>query len=532
MTKAYYFWIVFCVLFFSASATAQQQLSGQWYEVAANWHYAEPLNKKILKPTLTGGHFVFKSTLDISDTQQPIVIDFKNSSTIAKFHHYIVDQQGRVVAETQGGIALPIENTFFMRHGREFKLATGQYQLTTILESPYFIAVPEPYWDTLSHYRQAIKWGTLIGLVSLGVLISLCVYYAILACVRKRMTEAMYTGFIASNIIFNGTTMLITPDLLHVHWFYLAGATILLSNLAYLFFAKHLLQINKQQHPILTRFADVITVLLGVLLLVALLKHNWLMECARYGVGLMMVFGLVAAITRAYQRYTIAYYYLVAVLAFFVIGSIAIFSSDLAGIYTIYVEHIGLVAVAVEVLLIGLVLGYQFASVYREKETNLALLRQSLQIARYDALTGLPNRYALDEALSTLPAGGMLMLLDIDHLKWYNDTYGHQKGDELLQLFAKILAEKINGYGVLHRMGGDEFAVTIANISNAKLIEDAVSFTVDCMHQQGFENSGVSYGAANMLEAQDISTLNKMADERMYQHKRSTRTENLLNSTN
>jgi diguanylate cyclase (GGDEF)-like protein len=213
-----------------------------------------------------------------------------------------------------------------------------------------------------------------------------------------------------------------------------------------------------------------------------------------------------------------------------VIGSIALTSSDLVGIYTIYVEHIGLVAVTVEVLLIGLVLGYQFAEVYHEKEINLALLRQSLQIAHYDALTGLPNRYALDEAMRSLSTKGMLTFIDMDNLKLYNDQYGHQKGDEMLQMFASSMVKNLGGYGVLHRMGGDEFAVTSESINYATIIELAIASTVDFMYQQGFEQAGVSYGTAYMLETQDISELKRMADERMYQHKRSKRTGSLFNT--
>lgn len=131
-----------------------------------------------------------------------------------------------------------------------------------------------------------------------------------------------------------------------------------------------------------------------------------------------------------------------------------------------------------EVLLIGLVLGYQFAEVYREKESNLALVQHSLQIAHHDALTGLPNRYALDISMEKLPENGMLTLLDMDNLKLNNDTYGHQKGDEMLQMFARVLSVKLGPYGVLHRMGGDEFAITSDSIDDAEVIKQIITETI------------------------------------------------------
>ncbi|SIS81178.1 diguanylate cyclase domain-containing protein [Neptunomonas antarctica] len=509
-----------CLLLLPLTAFSQQQFEGEWYQVNASWGFSEAVTHQIETPVLTGGNFVFQASFDVLDANQARVIDFKNASVLGYFHHYITDSSGKLVAEFDGGIQSKTVSLFFMRHGREFTLPPGNYQLTTLLSSPYFIAEPQPYWDTLSHYRQAIKWGNFIGLVSIGILLSLGVYYAILAYVRKRTAEIMYTTFIWMNVIFSCTSMLITPDLFGLHWFYLAGAPLLLSNMAYVLFAKSLLQIRQHTHPKLDRLALLILIALGVLLLIALLNKNWILECARLGVGLMMSYGLIAALYRAYEGYKIAYFYLIAVFAFFIIGSIAISSSDLDGIYTIYVEHIGLLAVTTEVLLIGLVLGYQFAQIYREKEHNLRMIEHSLQIAHHDSLTGLPNRYALDLALTKLDKNAMLMLLDMDNLKMCNDLFGHQKGDELLQMFAKVMSKKLGDYGVLHRMGGDEFVVTSADANFADNIKKSISETMQHMQLNGFEKAGISFGLSFMNEARDADELLSLADNRMYQHKR------------
>ncbi|WP_439504109.1 diguanylate cyclase domain-containing protein [Methylophaga sp.] len=512
--------LCFVLFLLPITSFAQQSFVGQWYEVSANWSFPDPPETTVNAPSLTGGHYVFQSVFDITDADETIVIDFKNGSVLGHFHHYITDISGNFIAEARGGIESEVKNTFFMRHGREFRLPPGQYQLTTQLVSPYFIAQPQPYWDSLPHYREAIKWGTVITLVSMGILISLGVYYTILALVRRRTTEIMYTFFIMMNVLYNGTALLITPDLFNIHWFYFVGGPILLSNFAYILFAKHLLQIHPETHPRLDKLAKLFLMMLTVLFVVAIFNKNLIIECARYGVGLMMLYALIAALVRAFEGYKIAYFYLVAIAAFFVIGSIAISSKDLDGVYTIYIEHIGLLAVTVEVLLIGLVLGYQFAEVYREKEHNLVLVQQSLQIAHHDALTGLPNRYALDISMEELPADGMLTLLDMDNLKLYNDTYGHQKGDEMLQMFARVLSAKLGDLGVLHRMGGDEFAITSDSITYAENIREVISQTIQYMRQNGFEKAGVSHGSANMVETININELRILADERMYHQKR------------
>lgn len=510
---------------FTAYASSLQALSGRWYQVPANTQFTLSLFsqdshfKPIDKLALTGGHYVYESSFRVAHNE-PIVVDFKNASVLGKFHHYILDNSGTLIAEAQGGIQIKANNPFLLRHARVFNLPLGQYTLVTELESPYFIAQPQPYTDTLSHYQQSIKWGDVIALVSLGVLFSLGVYYSILACVRRRTAEITYAVFILMNFVFNSMTMLLAPDLLGVHWFYLAGAPILISNIAYMFFVMSLLEIKAQTHRYLYRVGRIILAAQGLFLLLAFVLPHWLLEFARYGVGLMLCYGLVAGITRAREGNAIARMYLFAIIAFGAIGSFTILSNNLDGVYTIYIEHLGLLAVTVEVLLIGLVLGYQFADLHREKDQNLKLLQHSLKIAHSDALTGLPNRYALDEALAKLPADGALTFIDMDNLKLYNDHYGHSKGDELLCGFGEAMMAQLHGVGVLHRIGGDEFAITSEYI-DSDAVKKHIENAIEVLHEQGFTSAGASHGTVLMYEANNINELKEMADTRMYQNKRS-----------
>jgi diguanylate cyclase (GGDEF)-like protein len=126
----------------------------------------------------------------------------------------------------------------------------------------------------------------------------------------------------------------------------------------------------------------------------------------------------------------------------------------------------------------------------------------------------------LDLALTKLDKNAMLMLLDMDNLKMCNDLFGHQKGDELLQMFAKVMSEKLGNYGVLHRMGGDEFVVTSTDANFADNIKKAISETIQYMRQNGFEKVAMSFGLSVMAEARDAKELLSLADIRMYQHKR------------
>jgi diguanylate cyclase (GGDEF)-like protein len=80
-------------------------------------------------------------------------------------------------------------------------------------------------------------------------------------------------------------------------------------------------------------------------------------------------------------------------------------------------------------------------------------------LTRTDPLTGLDNRRALLHVLGSLPAGGGLMMIDLDNFKQVNDTHGHRYGDQALQTFARLLGECAPHARSLARYGGEEFAV-------------------------------------------------------------------------
>lgn len=88
----------------------------------------------------------------------------------------------------------------------------------------------------------------------------------------------------------------------------------------------------------------------------------------------------------------------------------------------------------------------------------VALAETSYSMAYLDELTQLPSRRALNEALMKLPATYTIAMLDVDHFKKFNDSYGHESGDQALRLVASRLS-RIAGGGKAYRYGGEEFAV-------------------------------------------------------------------------
>jgi len=96
--------------------------------------------------------------------------------------------------------------------------------------------------------------------------------------------------------------------------------------------------------------------------------------------------------------------------------------------------------------------------------------------ATHDSLTGLPNRgMVLDtlrrERSRQVRGGGSfgIILLDIDHFKNVNDTYGHQCGDGVLQEVARIMTASVRGYDTVGRYGGEEFLIVVPSTDAASV---------------------------------------------------------------
>ena len=153
-------------------------------------------------------------------------------------------------------------------------------------------------------------------------------------------------------------------------------------------------------------------------------------------------------------------------------------------------------------------------------------------LANMDVLSGLPNRMRVRQLLgeslrvattSNVPCA--IMFLDLDGFKPVNDTFGHPKGDAVLQAVAKRLCSQAGADGTVGRMGGDEFAVVIPDGQSRKKVEQladriitaiAEPYTVD-----GIEiRIGVSVGCAfGPIDGATVDDLILKADLALYQAK-------------
>ena len=152
--------------------------------------------------------------------------------------------------------------------------------------------------------------------------------------------------------------------------------------------------------------------------------------------------------------------------------------------------------------------------------------------AHTDALTGLANRRAFDSELNrayraSIDCGAptLVMMIDVDHFKSVNDTYGHALGDEVLKRLSHLIQEELRPLDHVCRYGGEEFAVLLPNtsiggaFSTAERIRQSVrrsKFTAD---KQSLEVS-ISIGATPLDERdQQYNEALARADKALYEAK-------------
>ena len=170
----------------------------------------------------------------------------------------------------------------------------------------------------------------------------------------------------------------------------------------------------------------------------------------------------------------------------------------------------------------------------RVSEEELYTANQRLsQLASRDALTNLLNRREMERVLKEAVAYAQehrtplsVILMDIDHFKGVNDTYGHDMGDKVILTVADAISRTIRGSDSGCRWGGDEFFIILAGASLAVAgrVGERIRRTVESSQMPFDRNVTVSVGVA-MLDVERDSELQlfKNADEALYQAKEAGR---------
>jgi len=166
---------------------------------------------------------------------------------------------------------------------------------------------------------------------------------------------------------------------------------------------------------------------------------------------------------------------------------------------------------------------------------NAVMYQRALAASRRDALTGLANRAALDEALPRElelarrhdePVS--LLLLDIDRFKEINDSYGHSAGDAALRVLAEVLMSTARQSDLLFRYAGDEFVIVMSrtNVAGATVVAERLCQAVAAREVRYGEHAiplRISVGVATGTGGESAQSLFERADQALFSAKREGR---------
>lgn len=169
-----------------------------------------------------------------------------------------------------------------------------------------------------------------------------------------------------------------------------------------------------------------------------------------------------------------------------------------------------------------------YAEIEQKQNELMAINLGLIELSNTDKLTGLYNRRYFSQKMSEfIRAFEMesvqfsLLIIDIDHFKRVNDTYGHQAGDVVLEQLAQILKETVSQQGIVCRFGGEEF--TIILIGHDEKVAQDINERVQLKEWPAVGELTVSVGMAKFTADDNEQTIIERADKALYLSKENGR---------
>jgi diguanylate cyclase (GGDEF)-like protein len=175
---------------------------------------------------------------------------------------------------------------------------------------------------------------------------------------------------------------------------------------------------------------------------------------------------------------------------------------------------------------LGLVLICAVAGELRFRDFTALILaeKKMARMARSDALTGVANRRSLEEHLGSHPSAVArgrpltVIMIDIDHFKSVNDTYGHDVGDAVLKAVAQLLLDGVRPFDLVGRWGGEEFLVICPDTQcdPGRLVAERLAALLRSTEIDQVGRRTASFGVAQARPSDTIDSLFIKADQALY----------------
>lgn len=177
------------------------------------------------------------------------------------------------------------------------------------------------------------------------------------------------------------------------------------------------------------------------------------------------------------------------------------------------------------VLWVGLILAVDASSLVNELETKN---RQLQALASTDELTGVHNRRSLEDTIDAEMVRALryktpltMVMLDLDHFKHINDTWGHDRGDEVLKETVRRIAEIIRVPDNIYRWGGEEFVILAphTNLDGARVLSEKIRLAISDQPYEVVGSVSASFGVAEWIYEDSREHWFKAMDHALYRAK-------------
>ena len=377
----------------------------------------------------------------------------------------------KLIEEETIGYSLPYDNRTIKHHNLVFPLRLQPETSSTYLlkiQSDSFFQAPVSIWDPNAFSASNYEMQTLHG-IFYGIMLAMIIYNSFLFLSLREKSYLYYIlfiiGFTLMQSIWDGFAFQwLWGD---YPWWAMRSNSffIVWTSLFSLQFAKHFLQL-KTKAPLLYKVVTTFIIFCAVALVLPFVLNIRTATMvstilASIAVIFILAIALIVRFTSRESKYFVAAWSLL--LVGVLLNICAAYQLLPLNAVTLYAPKIGIL---VEVMVLSLGLADKIKRITLEKEQETRNVQTFKQSAMYDHLTNLLNRkYFLESSQETLSLAigsnqqVSLMLIDIDHFKNINDTYGHTIGDQAIVFVANQIQKVCNNCGIVGRYGGEEFIV-------------------------------------------------------------------------
>ena len=477
----------------------------------------------------------FKMTI-VNDSDDEDFLLHVNDVWIYQMNLYSFEE-GKI-KKTKGGLSIPIsEKKIKNTHPTlAFHVDKGQSK-TFFIEIEALLGTTAKFiiYSDKNLYLESQLLTVGLYMFYLGAALVIVMFNFFLFLTLKEKIYLYYSMYVLTLTIFTLSLEGIVEYILPQSYY----AILFLSPLAITFlllFSREILKTPKYLPRVDKFFIALILVLLILTLLIYINPLSWWMLYNNI-LAPVLFFIFFTAIFLWKKSDSDAKFYLLFMTVYIV--SLIIFALMTLGVieYNDFTRYSYIYASFFEMTLFSLVLANRFHQTKKAKKVIESDLKNTKELSQRDALTTLHNRHYLKSFSENYFAKAKrekedvsIIMLDVDHFKQVNDTYGHAVGDLVLQKIAIVFKNLTRQSDLLIRYGGEEFVIILknTNLENAKIIAEKIRLNIENLKIKYEEDKELSVSISlgiSLLKVEDESlraVINK-ADKALYESKTSGR---------